>query len=212
MTEREYYSKASWQWRTCARKMTGKYLPFLPSHQARQRPFQERQWKWSTLSASSSSSSEWTGLHSWWTSRKWEDYQWFFLWGVSVAGNGDSVVSDGVCEQYTAPRTSHTPKLLARRSRRTRRIFLCVVSKTVILTSASWFAPCFILHFLACTPHSDLFLPALSLEQDECFFHSARALEWAHSWTVSAHRLWAQRSCWSEQYRGYDALTLKESK
>ena len=61
----------------------------------------------------------------------------FFLRGVSVAGNGESLVSDGVCKQHTAPCTSHTPKLLARGSRRTRRIFLCVVSKTVIFTSAS---------------------------------------------------------------------------
>ena len=49
--------------------------PILPSYQTRQRPFQERQWKWHTWSDSSSTSSAWTGSQSWWACSKWEDHQ-----------------------------------------------------------------------------------------------------------------------------------------
>ena len=112
--------------------------PTLPSHQTRQRPFQGR---WS---ASSSSSSAWTGSQPRWTSSKCENYHCFFLHGVSLTGNGDSLVSDGVCKQYTAPRThSHTQFFLARGSSCS---VLCVESKTTILARMSCFAPCLIRH------------------------------------------------------------------
>ena len=79
--------------------------PILPSHQTRQRPVEERQWKWSSWSSPSPSSAEWKGSRTRWTSQKWEDYQWFFLQGVPLTGNGDLLVSAGRCKQYTAPRT-----------------------------------------------------------------------------------------------------------
>ena len=86
------------------------------------------------------------------------------LQGISLTGNGDSLVSDGGCKQYAAPRTSHTRKhFLARASRTSIRIFVCCL-ETVILASA-----CHVSHLawsrtlLLDTQHSDLFFPALSL-------------------------------------------------
>ena len=60
-----------------ASKKTNKkpIIRFLPSHRTRQRPFQESQWRWSSWSSPSSSSAEWQGSQTWWTSQRWEDYQ-----------------------------------------------------------------------------------------------------------------------------------------
>ena len=72
--------------------------PILPSRQTRQRPVEERQWKWSSWSSPSPSSAEWKGSRTRWTSQKWEDYQWFFLQVVPLTGNGDLLVSAGRCK------------------------------------------------------------------------------------------------------------------
>ena len=61
----------------------------------------------------------------------------------SLTGNGDSLVSDGRCKQYTAPRTLHTRNFF---SRVAQVAAYCSVSKTVILARMSCFAPCLILH------------------------------------------------------------------
>ena len=94
--------------------------PDLLSYQTRQRPLQERprterQWNWQTWSESRSScSSAWTGSQPWWTSLKMGGLQLIsnVLQGVSLSGNGDSLVTGGV-KQYTLLARIHTRKFFS---------------------------------------------------------------------------------------------------
>ena len=80
--------------------------------------------------------------------------------------------------------------------------FLCVLSTNIVIVSRAshvshlaWYTSVFY------TQHSDLFLFAFPSEPDQ-HLRPAKTLVWAFCRTVSAHRLWAQRSGRSK-YRGY---------
>ena len=118
-----------------------------------------------------------------------------------------SLVSDGRCKQNTAPRTHHTHMFLARGSSAQAASSLCVVSQNShCLARMSCFALCLIHPYLLHPALPDLFLINLPSEPDKLLRTANRTLVWPFCRTVSAHRLWVQRSGWGEQYRSYDAL------
>ena len=103
------------------------------------------------------------------------DFLPFFYYNeFSLTGNGDSLVSDGRCKHFLARCSGCNA--------------LCIVSKAVIFTSA-----CRVSHLawsrtiLVAARHSDLFFPALSLQQDQSLSTATRTLVWQFCRTEPAH-------------------------
>ena len=85
--------------------------PFAWHDEGSERVDPKTGWRWYTSNPPASSSSSGWQPSSWWQASSWDE-QWFFFWskcqGVSFAGNGASVASDGMCTHYTKPtHTSH---------------------------------------------------------------------------------------------------------
>ena len=86
--------------------------PFAWRNEGSERVDPKTDWKWyDTQPAASSSSLGWqpsSSLQSssWSQTLKWDERSFFTKQGVSLTGNGDSLVSDGVCQHFTQP--THT--------------------------------------------------------------------------------------------------------
>ena len=111
-----------------------------------------------------------------------------FLQGVSLTGNGDSLVIDRRCKKYTAPRTHHTHFFFSRVAQAHMVHFLlCVVSPTNShrLARMSCFAPCLIHLYLL---HSALRPLPLCFSLRTGPTPAPWTLVWPFCRTVSAHR------------------------
>ena len=233
------------------RQEQGRQNSFIPKNERmRQRPFDEAlraksEWmsqNWTTdfsqPSSSSSSQNWWQHEHQdsqWrenqdtqWRDHQWRNHYWWirrFFQGVSLAGNSDSLVSDGRCGQNTSSRAhfsqsfrvAHWAHLTFTRACVGLKMFtgvalsLCALKSHPISQHASqntsrrsWHF--LIVWFLATTDHTHFTTADWNQEYLLCHF-AGRKPVWLSGWTISSHRFGARVLHRSQQWAHADQLT-----
>ena len=144
MTEREDYFEAIKTIKDCATEdKQESFHPILPSHQTRQRPFQAMDMEYLIrvifVLVGMDTIAILVDLFK--IVRTTNEFDFLFLRGVSITGNGDSFASDRACQQYTAPRTFHTRAQFSRAWRKAQ------VAAISLSQQQSFSRACYVSHF-----------------------------------------------------------------